>query len=1179
MPQARKDGNPHSKTLEKESKRARGALSCAECRRLKLKCDKTVPCSSCKRRGCEAICPNGSLITGQGTRFVLADTEKLHQKIAHMSDRIRQLEDAVAILQSTLSNEPHPLLSRELLTIKSSIELHAAVGQDTFSGQRSEDESESAIDAFGTLAIRDDGAATFYGRSAGSEVASSTSSFNMSETDSIAALSASFPLGTNSFQSIHVDMDYLLSHHLPQWEDAWKLAQLYLEQAPWFFGAVTKKHLMEEILPMWYYEARGFVGVAHDLSLLFMIFCFGALTDISLPPTPENALSEHYYQLTKASLVLEPVLERPPSVATVQALSLMAIYEGICSREGSIERTWSLFGLAGKLAQSIGLHRDCARWKLSPAEVQKRRALFWELFITDGWQSLATGRLATFSLPFVDCELPQDLDSIIAEDGSTQPSFPYWKARFGAECVSAVVQGTLTSRAPKYSIILDLDRKVRDMELPLYAQQAQNLVLALGETMSRFMPINYRELTLLYIHRCFFAHAISTNPADPIKSQYAPSFLAGYRSACTILGSVKQQFWLFPRQIARFWVLWTHAFSATVSCVMLASVATHVSKQSQVAHAAMIELRNACELFESAAKHGGRAVKFLSILQRLRTKAQKSFDDDAKGLPPEVLNDVLKPSKMDEEKNELEIFSGKTHTVATRMKATGVRRMNSNGSLASSRASSGSPQAITGDGLRGQGHLQVPGQVQSSSTTSQSQSKSQPAAQPPPAPLPSSSSSPSVLSQQQPQLPLMNEYPSFQGVHPSLVHELRGFDGRIEAQVRQDFLNQNGLYRMDGSVIGGEEEGQERGEGEGEGQQRGGVGVGDEGGANNNMVGVEFQEQQRREMEYQVERRREEEEARRMVEMERRERDYEMQRSRPQHQQSPSPLQHQHQQQEQQQYHATYLPQEPQFGEGYYDQIKDEGLDGRHPIKRVSQLHRQPSPSSLRQAYGPETVYDYQHQHRGTTPVPGPSSRMQYHHQQQQPQHHQHHHSQAPQQQQAYSAPSSTASMSPYEAHPPTAYPQPQPQQSPHVQYSHSPPPHHHHHQQQQQPQQQPMYSQDMYSHYWAAAPIVQDQQNYPTHPHHHHHQQQPPPPSAPQQQQHFVQYPDQYSGGQQQIHPGHIITNQHLTLPQHQQQQQQQRYTPAGVLRGIVADDSGLQETWTAYMNNVALPKSLFED
>lgn len=169
---------------------------------------------------------------------------------------------------------------------------------------------------------------------------------------------------------------------------------------------------------------------------------------------------------------------------------------------------------------------------------------------------------------------------------------PYWKARFGAECVSAVVQGTLTSRAPKYTIILDLDRKVRDMELPAYAQGSPPQGLGLAGTMSHFMPQNYRELSessflssssnlvlydlltsassaLLYIHRCFFAHAISTNPLDPIKSQYAPSFLAGYRSACMIIASVKLQFTMFPAQIARFWVLWTHAFSASVGNILL----------------------------------------------------------------------------------------------------------------------------------------------------------------------------------------------------------------------------------------------------------------------------------------------------------------------------------------------------------------------------------------------------------------------------------------------------------------------------------------------------------------------------------------------------------------------------------------------------------------------------------
>lgn len=115
----------------------------------------------------------------------------------------------------------------------------------------------------------------------------------------------------------------------------------------------------------------------------------------------------------------------------------------------------------------------------------------------------------------MDCELPQDTQQTIANDGSIQPScmlimlivildcgrslgfiVSFWKARFGAECVSAVVQGTLTSRAPKYSIILDLDRKVRDMELPAYAQGPIPQGLGLAETMSHFMPVNYRELSM-----------------------------------------------------------------------------------------------------------------------------------------------------------------------------------------------------------------------------------------------------------------------------------------------------------------------------------------------------------------------------------------------------------------------------------------------------------------------------------------------------------------------------------------------------------------------------------------------------------------------------------------------------------------------------------------------------------
>ncbi|KAJ7846436.1 hypothetical protein B0H14DRAFT_3086306 [Mycena olivaceomarginata] len=755
MPQAVKKDITSQRAQEKESKRARGGA-------LKLKCDKTVPCSSCKRRGCSAICPNGSLITGP---FVLADTEKLHHKIATMSDRIRHLEDALAILQSTVTNEPHPLLNRELLTIKSSIELHSAVeGADDGAlpgggpaNENGEGEELEYIDAFGTLAIREDGASTFYGRSAGSEGEGSSpmsspiipqtlspnngraTSFESSplrrqdspgfpaSSTSIASFTSSFPF-SSSGPVAGIDLDYLTAQ-LPPYDESVRLCELYLAQAPWFFGAVTRAQITDEILPI-----PPLVGGAHDLALLNVIFCHGALGDVALPfPTSHNTASigavedlqargprdsEFYYRLTKAALTLEPTL------------ALMGIYEGLCAGENSIESTWAIFGLSTKLAQSV--HRDCARWGLKAPEVQKRRALFWELFITDCWQALATGRLATFSLPFVDCELPQDVDQTLTEDGMPESSFPYWKARFGAECVSAVVQGTLTSRAPRYSIILELDRKIRDMELPTYATGPPPQGAGLSQTMSHFMPINYRHLTLLYIHRCFFAHAISNHPNDPIKSTYAPSFLAGYRSACDLLGSIRVQFDTFPAEIARFWVLWTHGFS---SAIMLSSVVTHATR-SKVAPAALLELGKACTLFEEAAKicPNSRASKFVPILHRLSKKAVQVFEEAARnGAPSIIPNNIFQPSRPDAPNDELSIFSGKTHTLTTKAKPARAASVPSVSSPSSTRSLSDSPRQI------------------------------------------------------------LTDHPSFAGVHPSLVNELNVFDGTINAQIQNGYYP-NGVY-------------------------------------------------------------------------------------------------------------------------------------------------------------------------------------------------------------------------------------------------------------------------------------------------------------------------------------------------------------------------------------------------
>ena len=81
-----------------------------------------------------------------------------------MSNRIRQLEDALAVLQSGCSQEPHPLLRDELLSLKLDKE-------DNPVDADAQDHPE-VIDAFGTLSISDKGPSRsrFFGTSGGTEV-------------------------------------------------------------------------------------------------------------------------------------------------------------------------------------------------------------------------------------------------------------------------------------------------------------------------------------------------------------------------------------------------------------------------------------------------------------------------------------------------------------------------------------------------------------------------------------------------------------------------------------------------------------------------------------------------------------------------------------------------------------------------------------------------------------------------------------------------------------------------------------------------------------------------------------------------------------------------------------------------------------------------------------------------
>lgn len=100
------------------------------------------------------------------SRFVLAATEHLHRRITKMSERIRQLEDALGELQAQHSTEPHPLLREDLLGVNHNDDESLTPPDE--SGILSH--PPEVLDTFGTLSITDHGISRFFGPTGGSEV-------------------------------------------------------------------------------------------------------------------------------------------------------------------------------------------------------------------------------------------------------------------------------------------------------------------------------------------------------------------------------------------------------------------------------------------------------------------------------------------------------------------------------------------------------------------------------------------------------------------------------------------------------------------------------------------------------------------------------------------------------------------------------------------------------------------------------------------------------------------------------------------------------------------------------------------------------------------------------------------------------------------------------------------------
>ncbi|KAF5376156.1 hypothetical protein D9757_009313 [Collybiopsis confluens] len=702
---------PQINRKEKDNiKRSLGQISCAECRRLKLRCDKNIPCGSCVRRKCEFLCPTETLPSLTKGKRETTESATLSKNIESMMKRIRQLEDALATLQATVSTEPHPLLKDKPTLLPEIAEKPKPRNNDS--------EGVDSLDALGTLTLSELGDARYLGRSAGPERlfeqspgvsdTSPTNEINPPPSQEIAKLVNSFPFVSDGTWDVDESIEILQSY-LPREDQAWALAETFSTQTYFKLDLVSKEELYDELLtPVYEYisgeETRAFPDVQERkfplppsrLAVLFLCLAHGALTDLERPMF--NTESEMYFNLARASLALHPVFSHP-DLACVQALALAGLFQYMGGQSYNVESAWLFTALAAKLAHAIGLHYESPRWGMDQKTLHRRRAIYWDIHSLDMILSQGLGRPHSVTVAHGDTPFPEDeeQDRSVDAKGNPEPGFARWRMAWFKDIVAPFHDLALSPRMPDYQRILELEQRIQRHPPPkkyetLLSQSSgppgegqrptnfdferQKEQAQAGSYQSEYtitaikshQLTQLREAMILYVHRAFFVQALLQSPSDPSKSVYAPSFLAAYRSASKMIYVNVQYFYNYSEILLRFWTLWTGILSAGIVLGMIVIRCP----TSVFAEHAFAKLGLALELFRVGATRSDRAKRGLNTLLLIHEKANEAYNSarSQANSPQDAVNMVQEDA---EARHTLEMFVGYTKLLVKNMKPSYAR--------------------------------------------------------------------------------------------------------------------------------------------------------------------------------------------------------------------------------------------------------------------------------------------------------------------------------------------------------------------------------------------------------------------------------------------------------------------------------------------------------------------------
>ncbi|KAK2599925.1 hypothetical protein QQS21_005309 [Conoideocrella luteorostrata] len=432
--------------------------SCVTCRRRKVRCDKQMPCSNCRRAQISCVFPAPGRAPRQPRpKDPNAPPKTSSHREVELIKRLKKLEGIVeelsgqidepsAKLPSSTGSPDHQPGIDTVSQRHMSASLDQLAGQDaspkgtdSSAGQSSESgRAKEKQPNFGRM-VSDEGRGTSRYVSSGfwsklndeldairEETQRLTdddddSDFEGTPTDSPAtALSNTtdhhaFLLGYRS-----ADVDLQKCHPLPSHATfLWSVYQENVEPLVKLMHVPSVDWILR--------DARRNCGklTPGNEALVFAVY-FAAITSLEPDEVRTNFGTDKDDLLAQYRFAVEQALAKANFLDTsdITVLQAFTIFLVVVRRHDESRFCWALTGLIIRIAQGMGLHRDGTHLKLSPFETEMRRRLWWAILVLDLRSAEELGTDMAISERSYDTLKPSNINDSDISPESTETPIP-----------------------------------------------------------------------------------------------------------------------------------------------------------------------------------------------------------------------------------------------------------------------------------------------------------------------------------------------------------------------------------------------------------------------------------------------------------------------------------------------------------------------------------------------------------------------------------------------------------------------------------------------------------------------------------------------------------------------------------------------------------------------------------